>query len=367
MPHLNPFVYWAQNEETIFLKIDLKDVKNPDIKFEERYFQFEAQGVGAHGNENYGFSLDFYSEINYDASVCKVLGSKIDCNIVKAKKSWWPRLTSKPQKPGWLKIDFDRWQSEDDLNSEDEKLRDIRDDYADLYERLKKEEFGYTKEDLKKVYFVIYNLAMFVGFTYVVAIQSVCYLRYGADSFLEFYNAIGSVMKYLHFFQFSEIILILIGWRSGAVLPAFMQIVGRLLVINLLIDPEPRLHKEGVLFLLYFIWSSIELIRYPYYITQVCNIKVPLLKWLRYNIWIVSYPIGFTCEAIVMYTSIPYLEESKRFSVSMPNAYNFSFSFATVIRVFLLTCMFPLAVFLMTHMYRAKVKKFSSKSWEKTK
>lgn len=71
--------------------------------------------------------------------------SKIDFNIVKRNKDWWPRLTSKPQKPAWLKIDFDRWQSEEDLNSDDEKVRDIREDYPDLYNRLQKEEFGYIK------------------------------------------------------------------------------------------------------------------------------------------------------------------------------------------------------------------------------
>uniref|UniRef100_A0A1Y1L455 Very-long-chain (3R)-3-hydroxyacyl-CoA dehydratase n=1 Tax=Photinus pyralis TaxID=7054 RepID=A0A1Y1L455_PHOPY len=367
MPHLNPFVYWAQNEDSLFLKIDLKDVNNPDIKFEERKFHFQAHGVGAHGCANYGFCLDFCSEINPNESVCKVLGSKIDCNIVKAKKGWWPRLTGKPQKPGWLKIDFDRWQSEDDLNSEDEKLHDIRDDYADLYERLKKEEFGYTKEDLKKVYFIIYNLAMFVGFTYVVAVLAVQYLKDGIDSFSQFYEVVGPAMKYLHFLQFSEIILVLIGWRSGAILPALIQIGGRLILINLLIDPEPRLHKEGTLFLLYLVWSSVELIRYPFYITEVCNIKVPLLKWLRYSAWIVLYPIGITLEAIVLYMSIPYLEETKRLSVSLPNAYNFSFSMVVLIRVYLLICMFPLSVFLMGHMYRARIKKLSSKAWKKIK
>lgn len=53
-------------------------------------------------------------------------------------------MTSQPQKPVWLKIDFDRWQSEDNLDDDDEEeTRDVRDDYPNLYDKLQKEEMGY--------------------------------------------------------------------------------------------------------------------------------------------------------------------------------------------------------------------------------
>lgn len=69
--------------------------------------------------------------------------------LIKAEKGWWPRLTSRPQKPAWLKIDFDRWQSEDDLI--DEVVGDIRQDYPDLYKSLQKEEMGYIKGNMTHV------------------------------------------------------------------------------------------------------------------------------------------------------------------------------------------------------------------------
>lgn len=58
------------------------------------------------------------------------------------EKGWWSRITAQPQKPAWLKIDFDRWQSDEDLN-DDEDVRDVREDYPDLYNKLQKEEIGY--------------------------------------------------------------------------------------------------------------------------------------------------------------------------------------------------------------------------------
>lgn len=62
--------------------------------------------------------------------------------VKKCENGWWPRLVATPQKPHWLKVDFDRWQTEDDV---DEQPRDVLDDYSKEYDRLQKEEFGYIK------------------------------------------------------------------------------------------------------------------------------------------------------------------------------------------------------------------------------
>lgn len=87
-----------------------------------------------------------------------MLDNKIDFTLVKVEKGWWSRLISQPQKPAWLKIDFDRWQSEEDLN-DDEDIRDVREDYPDLYNRLQKEEMGYRKGwyHLNQVYILKIN------------------------------------------------------------------------------------------------------------------------------------------------------------------------------------------------------------------
>lgn len=68
----------------------------------------------------------------------------MDFSLKKKCPAWWPRLTSQPQKPSWLKIDFDKWTSEDLDDNEDEK-RDICSDYPGMYDKLHQEEFGYKK------------------------------------------------------------------------------------------------------------------------------------------------------------------------------------------------------------------------------
>lgn len=70
--------------------------------------------------------------------------NQIELTIKKCEKGWWPRLVATPQKPHWLKVDFDRWLTEDDV-LEDEKPRNVIEDYSKEYDRLQKEEIGYIK------------------------------------------------------------------------------------------------------------------------------------------------------------------------------------------------------------------------------
>ena len=44
------------------------------------------------------------------------------------------------------------------------------------------------------------------------------------------------------------------------------------------------------------IWSLAEVIRYPFYICKLLNIKFEVIEWLRYNAFLVLYPIGFAAE-----------------------------------------------------------------------
>lgn len=77
----------------------------------------------------------------------------MDFVIKKESKGWWPRLIGRPQKPAWLKVDFDKWQSEDDII--EEKHRDILTDYPDIYNKVLKEEYGYLKGNFTKIFFLL--------------------------------------------------------------------------------------------------------------------------------------------------------------------------------------------------------------------
>ncbi|KAJ4433108.1 hypothetical protein ANN_15365 [Periplaneta americana] len=228
----------------------------------------------------------------------KVTDRQVEFVLKKITNGWWPRLTATPQKPAWLKIDFDRWKMEEDV--EDEEPRDVMGDYPDLYEKLEKEELGYRKEDLKKVYLIFYNLCQFVGFTYVLTVMTIRYFRDGPDSMEGTYEAVGGAIKFCQLMQFLEVMHPLFGYTKGQVLTSLLQTCGRAFVLFCMIEAEPRMWTKPVIFYLFFIWSLIEFVRYPFYISQLLKMDSGLLVWLRYTMWIPLYPLGFLCEGVVM-------------------------------------------------------------------
>lgn len=121
----------------------------------------------------------------------------------------------------------------------------------------------------------------------------------------------------------------------------FVQVLGRSVVLFALIDSESRLQTKPVVFYLFVAWSLVEVIRYPYCITQLNNFNIAFLTWLRYTIWIPLYPWGFFCEGVLYLRSIPYFEETKKFSVPLPNTWNVTFDMPTALRLILLFAFIP--------------------------
>lgn len=127
---LHPFVHWAQSHTHISLRVDLAQVENIDASIGEdgASLSFSAQGKGAHGLKEYRFTLDFHSKVE-EKFDCHAIGQYVLILITKANQQVnWPRLTKQSTKLPWLRIDFDRYES----NSSDENIEDnSEDNYGD--------------------------------------------------------------------------------------------------------------------------------------------------------------------------------------------------------------------------------------------
>ncbi|XP_077283638.1 3-hydroxyacyl-CoA dehydratase 2 isoform X2 [Arctopsyche grandis] len=356
---LHPVVLWSQTAEVISLSVQLVEPKNHQLQAADTHIQFRAAGRGAHGLADYGFRLDLYSHLHQDpeGTYCQVFDNRLEIYLKKAKSAWWPRLTAQAQKPVWLKVDFDRWKCEGDgIEDSEDEHRDVMNDYPGMYDKLQKEEMGYRK-DIKKVYLICYNLFQFIGFLYVLCVMTVRYSKYDVESMVSTYEHVGSAMKFLQLMQFLEIMHPLFGYTKGGVLQPFFQITGRAIILFAMIETEPRMQVKPVVFYLFIIWSSIEIVRYPYYITQLYKRDIYLLTWLRYSLWIPLYPLGIICEGIIVLRNIPYFEETGRFTISMPNKWNFAFHMPSVMRLYLLLLFLPGLYVMLRHMYKARVLK----------
>lgn len=181
-----------------------------------------------------------------------------------------------------------------------------------------------------------------------------------SDSMKDTFVAVGKPLKFIQVLQFLEVMHSLFGYTKNSYFISFIQVGGRALMLFCLIDAEPRIQIRPVVFYLFLFWSMIEIVRYPYYITQLLNIKIYILTWLRYTIWIPLYPLGFLCEGIIILLNIPYFEETKKFTVSLPNTYNFAFHFPSLLRIYLLLFMLPALYTTMSHMRRLRCKKLGN-------
>ncbi|GFS60649.1 very-long-chain [Nephila pilipes] len=317
---LSPFVFWAQTESNISLRVSLQDVSEPDIKTYNDSIEFSAHGIGANSGRNeYYFKFVFFKEIDPNVQV-KMKQMAIEILIEKKDLEWWPRLTKNLDRLAWLKLDFDKLKTDDEEEEEsyDSKLYDPNETLSQIKSRKKK-----------------YQERMFME---------------------RAYELVQTAFTFCQVLQVLEVIHPFLGYTAGSALPPFLQVFGRMFMLIGMINAEPRIQSKPAVFYLLYVYCVSEVIRYPYYMLRVYNLDIGLLTWLRYTVWIALYPLGFLCEGIIILRNIPYFEETQKFSVFLPNKWNISFYFPSIMRLYLLLGLFPLLYTAMTHMYRQRVK-----------
>lgn len=334
-------------------------------------------GIGAKGQNEYQFTLPLYETIDTDRCSYKVSANRVDIVLEKSVAEWWPRLQNRPQKPHWLKIDFDKWrpskEDEDAFDDEREhrdqdRARELMQDYPDIMGQVEQEELGYRRENYKKVYLLFYNLIQFIGYLYIVLVMGIQYLKRGPDFIPETFIYVGDAMKFFQLLQFLEVMHSMFGYTKNSMLVPFMQTTGRGFILFIMIDAEERMQTKPVVFYLFLVWSIIEVIRYPYYfLNLVLDNRGKMafyfrwIMWLRYSIWIPLYPLGVLCEGLVIIRNIVYFEETGRFSVDMPNKFNFTWDMVLFLKMYLLFLIIPGIFFMMRHMSKERAKRLNPK------
>ncbi|XP_078375292.1 very-long-chain (3R)-3-hydroxyacyl-CoA dehydratase-like [Oculina patagonica] len=366
-----PIIRWAQSKERLFLTLELTDVQYPAVELTSSRLVFQGFGHGARGEHQYHVDINFYKPVDITASSHKVLERYVEFSIAKlpGEHEFWPRLIVDEQKPAWLKINFDRWQSEDASDSENEeqeqqaKLENFMAeskamelDLDNEIQKTKREVFRF----IRTFYLVVYNLMQGALFLYITSVLLSKVIFQGTGAFPEAYDTVSDVLASCQLASFLEVINPVIGIvRTGAVAP-FMQVFGRNLLLFLVVVANKELHKEAAVFGLFLVWSLIEVVRYPFYASQVVGYRIEPLIWLRYTMWIPLYPLGILFEGTLIWKAIPLLDKSERFSVRLPNVFNFSFSFAWFLRLYLVFLVVG-GCYMMKHMYILRQRRYGKR------
>ncbi|PSN66561.1 PTPLA-domain-containing protein [Corynespora cassiicola Philippines] len=104
-----------------------------------------------------------------------------------------------------------------------------------------------------------------------------------------------------------EVLHSLLGIVRAPLLTTLMQVASRFLLVWGIANnfPETTQHSPAYSSML-VAWSVTEVIRYSYFVFVLSGNGVPALwTWLRYNTFLVLYPLGVASETWLIYQAIP--------------------------------------------------------------
>uniref|UniRef100_A0A8C9ZTK7 Very-long-chain (3R)-3-hydroxyacyl-CoA dehydratase n=1 Tax=Sander lucioperca TaxID=283035 RepID=A0A8C9ZTK7_SANLU len=351
---LTPLVYWAQRHEDIYLRVELTDAQNIDVNVNDNVLQFKAQGHGAKGQNEYEFSLEFLLPVKSEVSH-KSTQRQVNITVQKEQRGWWKRLTLQERKPVFLAPDFDRWLDESDAEME---IREkLLSSVASMFS-FSLNVSGFVS--LKTGFLFVYNLVQFLGFSWIFVNMTVRLFIFGQDSLYDTFHTISDVMFFCQILAAVEVLNAAFGVVQTGVIPTFIQVVGRNFILFIIFGSLGEMHNQPVVFFVFYLWSTIEIFRYPFYMLGCLNTEWKTLTWLRYTIWIPLYPLGVIAEAVAVIQSIPIFDETKLFSIPLPKAVGTSISFSYVLHIYLVLMFLGLFINF-RHLYKQRKRRFCTK------
>jgi len=108
---------------------------------------------------------------------------------------------------------------------------------------------------------------------------------------------------------------------------ALLQWAGRSNVLFLVLGKIPEIQSSPASTAMLAAWAVSEVVRYPWYALSLVDKCPAFLTWLRYTLFIPTYPVGVLAEMLLLYQALPFIEARDMYSISMPNPFNMGFSY----------------------------------------
>lgn len=206
---------------------------------------------------------------------------------------------------------------------------------------------------LATAYLVIYNVVMTAGWL-VIAVGLVrAYLAKGS-----YHGLFYSIEKPLKFFQTGALLEVLhcaVGIVPSSVVLTGFQVMSRVFLTWAVTHSVREVQNEDSVLLFVVAWTITEIIRYSFYTFSLLNHLPYLIKWARYTLFIVLYPMGVTGELLTIYAALPFVQKTGLYSITLPNKYNFSFDYHSFLIITMVSYI-PIFPQLYFHMMRQRKK-----------
>ncbi|CAA0827660.1 Very-long-chain (3R)-3-hydroxyacyl-CoA dehydratase PASTICCINO 2 [Striga hermonthica] len=178
---------------------------------------------------------------------------------------------------------------------------------------------------LRRTYLVLYNWTLFLGWSQVLYLAATALLTTGHRSV---YAAVEKPLLLAQSAALLEILHSLTGIVRSPVAATLPQVSGRVYVAWGILYSFPEIRTHFLVGSLVVSWSIAEIIRYSFFgLKEAFGHAPPWLLWLRYSTFLMLYPVGIGSEVGLIWCALPYMKSTSKYSVRMPNRWNFSFDY----------------------------------------
>ncbi|KAK4437751.1 Very-long-chain (3R)-3-hydroxyacyl-CoA dehydratase PASTICCINO 2 [Sesamum alatum] len=178
---------------------------------------------------------------------------------------------------------------------------------------------------IRRIYLVLYNWIVFFGWVQVFYLAVKTLKESGHESV---YAAVEKPLILAQSAAILEILHSLTGIVRSPVTATLPQVSSRLYVTWGILYSFPEIRTHFLVGSLVISWSITEIIRYAFFgFKEAFGFTPSWLLWLRYSTFLILYPSGITSEVGLIYYALPYMRESGKYSIRMPNKWNFAFDY----------------------------------------
>ncbi|XP_066537239.1 very-long-chain (3R)-3-hydroxyacyl-CoA dehydratase 1 [Hoplias malabaricus] len=208
-----------------------------------------------------------------------------------------------------------------------------------------------TKGAIIIAWLTFYNIAMTAGWLVLALAMARFYLQKGTHRGL--YRSIARTLKFFQTFAVLEVGHCAIGIVRTSVIVTGVQVSYRIFMVWFITNSIRQVQNQESVLLFLVVWTITEITRYSFYTFKLLNHLPYFIKWARYNLFIVMYPLGVIGELMTIYAALPYVRRSGMYSMRLPNKYNVSFDYYYFLIIVMLSYI-PLFPQLYFHMLRQR-------------
>lgn len=187
---------------------------------------------------------------------------------------------------------------------------------------------------LPKLYLLAYNGILSAGWL-LILMQTIRYtvlhrktLQHLNGYVPGLYADLQGPLKIFQTAAFMEVVHSIVGLVSSSAVVTFLQVYSRIFLLWAVLVGVQSVSNGIGLLLIAYAWSITEVVRYAFYFFSLLDNVPYLIKWARYTLFFVLYPIGVLGELLLIFSAIPVVAASEQWSIFLPNYFNISFHFS---------------------------------------